>query len=124
MAWSSFVCWLVILIRAGSSEVGARSPGAEVGIAARPGVGLLALSAGEVAGGAADSRGRPAGVQRGRPEGLYCWLPGWQASLGPASGASHHVWSPQWVVSRPTSTTAGHSESCESASAVCMRVQW
>ena len=33
MAWSSFVCWLVILIRAGSSEVGARSPGADVGIA-------------------------------------------------------------------------------------------
>ena len=33
MAWSSFVCWLVILIRAGSSEVGARSPGAEMGIA-------------------------------------------------------------------------------------------
>ena len=34
MAWSSFVCCrLVILIRAGSSEVGARSPGAEVGIA-------------------------------------------------------------------------------------------
>ena len=33
MAWSSFVCWLVILIRADSSEVGARSPGADVGIA-------------------------------------------------------------------------------------------
>ena len=33
MAWSSFVCWLVILIGAGSSEVGARSPGADVGIA-------------------------------------------------------------------------------------------
>ena len=31
----------------------------------------------------------------------------WQASLGPASGASHQVWSPQWAVSRPTSTTAG-----------------
>ena len=26
-------CWLVILIKAGSSEVGARSPGADVGIA-------------------------------------------------------------------------------------------
>eukprot|EP00964_Phaeocystis_antarctica_P010137 scaffold5552_cov52-Phaeocystis_antarctica.AAC.2 len=48
----------------------------------------------------------------------------WQASLGPASGASHHVWSPQWAVSRLTSTTAGHSDSCESASAVSMRVQF
>ena len=33
VAWSSFACWLVILIRAGSSEVGARSPGADLGIA-------------------------------------------------------------------------------------------
>ena len=33
VAWSSFACWLVILIRAGSSEVGARSHGADVGIA-------------------------------------------------------------------------------------------
>ena len=33
VAWSSFVCWLVILIRVGSSEVGARSAGADVGIA-------------------------------------------------------------------------------------------
>ena len=31
-ACSSSACWLVILIGAGSSEVGARSPGAEVGI--------------------------------------------------------------------------------------------
>eukprot|EP00964_Phaeocystis_antarctica_P019063 scaffold10518_cov68-Phaeocystis_antarctica.AAC.2 len=31
----------------------------------------------------------------------------WQASLGPASGASHDVWSPQWAVSGPISTTAG-----------------
>ena len=33
VALSSLACWLVILIRAGSSEVGARSPGADVGIA-------------------------------------------------------------------------------------------
>eukprot|EP00964_Phaeocystis_antarctica_P138937 scaffold103634_cov65-Phaeocystis_antarctica.AAC.1 len=39
----------------------------------------------------------------------------WQASLGPASGASRHVWSTRWVVSRTTSTRAGHSDSCESA---------
>ena len=36
VAWSSLACWLVILIgagSAGSSEVGAGSPGAEAGIA-------------------------------------------------------------------------------------------
>ena len=33
VALSSLACWLVILIGAGSSEVGARSPGADVGIA-------------------------------------------------------------------------------------------
>ena len=32
VAWCSLACWLVILIRAGSSEVGARSPGAGGGI--------------------------------------------------------------------------------------------
>ena len=33
VALSSLACWLAILIGAGSSEVGARSPGADVGIA-------------------------------------------------------------------------------------------
>ena len=33
VAWPSLVCWLVILIGAGCSEVGARSPWADVGIA-------------------------------------------------------------------------------------------
>ena len=33
VALSRLACWLVILIGAGSSEVGARSPGADVGIA-------------------------------------------------------------------------------------------
>ena len=33
VAWCSLACWLAILIGAGSSEVGARSPGADVGIA-------------------------------------------------------------------------------------------
>ena len=33
VALSSLACWFAILIGAGSSEVGARSPGADVGIA-------------------------------------------------------------------------------------------
>ena len=33
VAWCSLVYWSVILIGAGSSEVGVRSPGADVGIA-------------------------------------------------------------------------------------------
>eukprot|EP00964_Phaeocystis_antarctica_P022734 scaffold12647_cov59-Phaeocystis_antarctica.AAC.1 len=104
------------------------------GARARPGVGLLAIRGGDRGrliprARAADSRGRSAtGVQKGCIDGSQVCGRGsagpWQTSLGPASGASHHVWSPQWAVSRPTSTTAGHSHSCESASAVCMRVQW
>eukprot|EP00964_Phaeocystis_antarctica_P114411 scaffold78380_cov61-Phaeocystis_antarctica.AAC.2 len=49
----------------------------------------------------------------------------WQASLGPASGASHHVWSPQWAVSRPPSTTAGATLTRAKVRVLCcMRVQW
>eukprot|EP00964_Phaeocystis_antarctica_P029456 scaffold16594_cov46-Phaeocystis_antarctica.AAC.2 len=56
-------------------------------------------------------RGRSAVVGAAQVRGRSSAGP-WQASLGTASGASHHVWSPQWVVSRPTSTTAGHSREC------------
>ena len=54
---------------------------------------------------------------------------GWsrrKASLETASGASHHVWSSPWAVSRPTQLRRGHTDSSESASAVCMRavVTW
>eukprot|EP00964_Phaeocystis_antarctica_P000751 scaffold411_cov66-Phaeocystis_antarctica.AAC.3 len=48
--------------------------------------------------------GRAAGAAQVRGRGS---AGPWQASLGPAGGASHHVWSPQWAVSRPTSTMAG-----------------